>query len=325
MDRRTFVGAFAGGLVIAPAAVKGQSAAKLHRIGYLAYATAEQAAPLVRTFTTGMRDLGYVEDRDFVFEQRYGDGTLDRLPDLAADLARSRVDVIVTGSYPMAAAAKRATTSIPIVMIGVVDPVGLGLIANLARPGGNITGLAIDAGPEMTAKGLGLLKEIIPGLARVGVLRQVQFETGMAKQLEVPARKLNVTLDVVDVRTIGEIESAFATLGAKRVGAVIISGSMFWVRRRQIAELALQHRLPAFHALKDYAQAGLLVTYGANLDDLYRRAAAYVDRILKGARPGDLPVEQPAKFELVINLKTARALGLTIAQAVLLRADEVIR
>ena len=322
MDRRTFIRACAGSLVIARTGAEAQSAAKAYRVGYLTYATPEQVAPLVREFTDGLRELGYVEGRNIIVERHYGDGTLTRLPNLAADVVRSRVDVIVTGTNPIAAAAKRATATIPIVMVGTFDPVGTGLVTNLARPGGNVTGFCVDASPEMSGKNLGLLAEIVPRLSRIGVLRQAGYQ---GADLEAAAQKLNMELYVVDVRTIDELENAFQTMRRKQVGAILIRGSLFYVRRQQVADLALKYRLPATHMLKEYAQAGLLLTYGANLPDLYRRAAGYVDRIVKGAKPSDLPIEQPTKFELVINLVTAKALGLTISQSLLLRADEVIR
>jgi len=322
MDRRTFIRACAGSLVIARTGAEAQSAAKAYRVGYLTYAPPEQVAPLVRAFTDGLRELGYVEGRNIIVERHYGDGTLTRLPDLAADVVRSRVDVIVTGTNPIAAAAKRATATIPIVMVGTFDPVGTGLVTNLARPGGNVTGFCVDASPEMSGKNLGLLAEIVPRLSRIGVLRQAGYQ---GADLEAATQKLNMELYVVDVRTIDELENAFQTMRRKQVGAVLIRGSLFYVRRQQVADLALKYRLPATHMLKEYAQAGLLLTYGANLPDLYRRAAGYVDRIVKGAKPSDLPIEQPTKFELVINLVTAKALGLTISQSLLLRADEVIR
>jgi putative ABC transport system substrate-binding protein len=322
MDRRRFIRACTGSIVIARSGAEAQPASKAYRVGYLTYATPEQTAPLLRELIEGLRELGYVEGRNIIIERHYGDGTLTRLPDLAADVVRSRVDVIVTGTNPIAAAAKRATATIPIVMVGTFDPIGTGLVANLARPGGNVTGLCVDAGAEQSGKNLGLLAEIIPGLSRVGVLRQAGYR---GADLEAAAQKLNMQLYVVDVPTIDELESAFQTMRQKQVGAVLIRGSLFYGSRKQVADLALKYRLPATHGLKEYAQAGLLLTYGANLPDLYRRAASYVDRIVKGTKPSDLPVEQPTKFELVINLITAKALGLTIPQSLLLRADEVIR
>ena len=319
MNRRTFVGAVA---VSALARSEAQPAAKTPRVGFLTYATREQSTQLLGEFKAGLRELGYVDGRTLVVEAHYGDGSQNRLPELAAGVVRSGVDLIVTGTNPIAAATKRATATIPIVMVGTVDPVGAGLVANLARPGGNVTGLCVDASAEMLGKNLALLAEIVPGLSRVGLLRHAGFE---GLQIEAAARKLNVELVSVDVRRIEELQSAFETMHRKAVGAVVVRGSLFYLQRRQVAELALKHRLPATHVLKEYAEAGLLVTYGADLADLYRRSAGYVDRIVRGAKPGDLPVEQPAKFELVINLVTAKALGLTIPQSLLLRADRVIR
>jgi putative ABC transport system substrate-binding protein len=325
MDRRTFIGAVAGGLVIARPVAYAQPAAKVYRIGFLTAGSAEQTAQLFRALDEGLRDLGYSEGRNIAFERRYADGRMERLPDLAADLVRLRVDVIVSGSNPITAAAKRATTTVPIVMIGVLDPVGAAFVASLARPGGNITGVTTDASAEIQAKYLGLLTEIVPGLSRVGVLRQAEYGSFGFAQLEAAARKLNVALDVVEIRSLDQLEGAFATMAGKRVGAVVVVGSLFYLRRQQLADLALKHRLPAIHAIKDYAQVGLLLTYGPNLPELYRQAAGYVARILRGARPADLPVEQPTKFELVINLKTAKALGITIPKDMLLRADEAIQ
>jgi putative ABC transport system substrate-binding protein len=322
IQRRTFLRACAGGLVVARSRAGAQPATKPYRVGFLTYATPVQSVVLLREFTEGLRELGYVDGRNVAIVPLYGDGTLNHLDDLAAAIVRSHVEVIVTGSNPIAAAAKRATTTIPIVMIGALDPVGFGLVGNLPRPGGNLTGLCVDASDEMSGKMLELLREIVPGLPRVGVLRQAGYRDA---HIETAARRLNIELHAVDVRTIDELESAFANLVRKRVGAVFVKGSLFYVQRQRVAELALKHRLPAIHALKEYAQAGLLITYGANLADLYRRAASFVDRIAKGANAGDLPVEQPTKFDLVINLRTAKALGVTISESLLLRANAVIR
>ena len=324
MDRRTFICCFAGIFPVSLAA-DAQPTEKVYRIGILLGATAESVESLFRALDEGLRNLGYVEGRNVVFERRYADGRLERLPDLAADLARLRVNVIVTGSNIHVAAAKRATARIPIVMVGAVDPVGAGFITNLARPGGNITGLSSDASREIWGKNLAWLKETLPKLSRVGVLGQVQSEGGIAA-LDAAAQQLDVALDVVAIRSPDDYEGAFAAMTGKRVGAVlVIPGPLTYMRRQQIADLALKYHLPAATVLNEFAQAGALMTYGANLPDLYRRAASYVDKILRGAEPGDIPVEQPTKFELVINLKTARALGLTIPQPLLLRADEVIK
>jgi putative tryptophan/tyrosine transport system substrate-binding protein len=325
MDRRRFVGALAGGLAAASSVTDAQPATKVYRIGFLALATGESAIGIFQALKDGLRDLGYVDGRNIVFDPRYGEGRQERLPDLASELVRLRADVIVAGTNPAVAAAKRATTTIPIVMASVADPVGAGFIANLARPGGNITGVTIDASAEILGKNLGLLVEIVPRLSRVGVLRQLPYVSGFA-ELEAAARKLNVELYVVDIRSPDDIEGAFLAMAAKQVGAVVIlAGAFAFARRQRVAELALKHRLPAIHLLREYVDAGLLMSNGPNLPDIFRRAATYVDKILKGTKPAELPVEQPTKFELVINLKTAKALGVTIPQPLLLRADEVIQ
>jgi putative tryptophan/tyrosine transport system substrate-binding protein len=325
MDRRRFVGALAGSLAVASSVTDAQPTTKVYRIGFLALATGESAVGIFRALKDGLRDLGYVDGRNIVFDPRYGDGRQERLPDLASELVRLRADVIVAGTNPAVAAAKRATTTIPIVMASVADPVGAGFIANLARPGGNITGVTIDASAEILGKNLGLLVELVPRVSRVGVLRQLPYVSGFA-ELEAAARKLNVELYVVDIRSPDDIEGAFLAMAAKQVGAVVIlAGAFAFARRQRVAELALEHRLPAIHLLREYVDAGLLMSNGPNLPEIFRRAATYVDKILKGTKPAELPVEQPTKFELVINLKTAKALGVTIPQPLLLRADEVIQ
>jgi putative ABC transport system substrate-binding protein len=325
MNRRGFIGAFTGGLVVAGSVAEAQPAARIHRIGVLFAATSESTDSLLRALTEGLRDLGYAENRHFVFERRYADGRLERLPELAAELVRLRADMIVTGSNVHVAAAKRATATIPIVFVGAADPVGAGFITSLARPGGNITGLSSEASREVQAKNLTLLKEMIPNLSRVALLGEVLSQEGSAA-LEAAARQLNMALEVVDIRGAEDFESAFAVMAYKRVGAVIVGGGpLTYQRRQQIAELAFKHRLPAIHVLNEYPRAGLLMSYGPDLADLYRRAASYVDKILRGSKPADLPVAQPTKLELVINLKTAKALGIAIPQSLLLRADEVIQ
>jgi putative ABC transport system substrate-binding protein len=268
-----------------------------------------------------LRNLGYVDNRNVILLPRYGDGTPERLPELAADLVRLRPDVIVTGSQLITIAAKRATPIIPIVMVGAADPVGTGLVSSLARPGGNVTGLSIDGGSEMGSKGIELLGEMVPGLSRIGVLRHPIHPATMYAEIELVAKRMNIAVEPVEIREVDEIEAGFARMRSRRVAAVIIMGPFFWVHRRQVAELALRYRLPAFQALRDFAEAGLLATYGANLEDLWRRAASYVDRILRGAPPAELPVEQPTKFDLVINLRTAKALGIKVPQSVLARAE----
>jgi putative ABC transport system substrate-binding protein len=325
MQRRPFIRALACGLVTSRVEAQTQPSSRIPRVGFLTHASAEETARYFDAFKEGLRGFGYVDQRSVVLEPRFGDGRLERLPDLAADLVRSRPDVIVTGSQPIAIAARRATTTIPIVMVGVVDPVGVGLISTLARPGGNVTGLSLDAGPEMGGKSVELLLELTPTLSRLGVLRHPVHGAELYAAIEAAAKRMNLAVDVVEVRDAREIEAAFVRLKSLRVGAAVIIGPFFWVHRRQVAEFALQHRLPAFHALRDFAAAGLLLSYGANLEHLFGRAASYVDRILKGARPGELAVEQPTKFDLVINLGTAKALGISVPPSLLARADEVIQ
>jgi putative tryptophan/tyrosine transport system substrate-binding protein len=252
-------------------------------------------------------------------------GRWDQLPGLAAELVRVRPDVIVTGSSVHVAAVKHATTTIPVVMVFTADPVGAGFIASLARPGGNITGLSADASPELWAKYLTFLRDVVPKLTRVGVIGQTAAQVEFA-QLEVASRKLDISLEVVGLRGPDGFDDAFAGMMRKRVGAllVVVSPVTYQLKER-IAEAALKARLPTISNANQYTEAGLLMSYGPPLLDLYRRAASYVDKILRGASPADLPVEQPTKFELVINLGTARMLGVTIPQPMLLRADQTIQ
>jgi len=249
---------------------------------------------------------------------------MERLPDLAAELVRLKVDVIVTGTNLHVAAVRRATTTIPIVMIFTADPVGAGFVASLARPGGNVTGLTADASPDLWAKYLSLLKEVVPGLSRVGVLGQVASQVGFA-ELEAASQNLGVALEVADLQRPEDIDRAFATMISQRVEAlVVVVGPLTYLLRQEIADAALKHQLPAMTNASQFAQAGLLMSYGPNVEDLYRQAATYVDKILRGASPADLPVGQPTKFEFVINMKTAKALGLEVPPSLLATADEVI-
>jgi ABC-type uncharacterized transport system substrate-binding protein len=277
------------------------------------------------TAEAGLRDLGYVEGKSIVIEYRWAEGKYDRLPNVVAELIALKVDVIVTaGGTPSALAAKHATTTIPIVVTGVGDAVGTGLVASLARPGGNITGLT-DSVPELHAKRLELLKEAVPRTGRVAVLINPanRTRTGLTP-LESAARSLKVELQTVDVRRPSEFERAFSTMAESRVDAVVVmQDALLNANVRLIADLAAKKRLPSSGS-KDFAEAGGVIGYGWNISDNNRRAALFVDKILRGTKPADLPVEQPTKFELVINLKTAKALGLTIPQSVLGRADQVI-
>jgi putative ABC transport system substrate-binding protein len=325
MDRRRFVGAFAGGLFIARSIAEAQPAAKVYRVGFFLGASGGSVATLFDAFSEGMRDLGYVEGRNVVYERRYADGHMDRLPEIAAELVRLKVDVIVTGSSIHVAAARKATATIPIVMIFTADPVEAGFIKSLSRPGGNVTGLSADASRELWSKYLTILKEIVPKLSRVGVLGQVKTQVEFA-ELDAAARKLDIAVEVADMQSAGDLDGAFSAMANKKVGAVLVVVSpLTYLLKELIAESAIRYRLPTISNANQYAEAGLLMSYGPKLEDLYRRAAIYVDKILHGASPADLPVEQPSRFELTINLKTSKALALTIPQSLLMRAEEVIQ
>ena len=325
MDRRTFVSACAGSLVITPSIVKAQPAGKVYRVGFLLGATEESVVSLFRALKEGLQELGYIEGRNLVLDRRYGDGKMERLPDLAGELVRAKVEVIVTGTNIHVAAARRVTSTIPIVMVFADDPVRAGFVASLARPGGNVTGLSADASSELWGKYLSMLKELVPKLSRVGVLGQMSSNVGFA-ELAAASRKLDVALDVGDLRTAEDLDGAFDAMNRKHVGAVlVIVGPLTYLLRQRISELALKFHLPAITNVNQFTQVGLLMSYGPNLPDLYRRAASYVDKILRGATPADLPVEQPSRFELTINLKTARSLGVVIPNSLLLTAAEVIQ
>jgi ABC-type uncharacterized transport system substrate-binding protein len=323
MDRRTFVGTLAGGLMIGRSIADAQPASKTYRVGFLLGATRESVASLFNALRDGMRDLGYVEGRNLVFEQRYAAGDMGKLPELAAELVAMRVDVIVTGTNLHVAAVRRATTTVPVVMVFVEDPVGSGFVASLSRPGGNVTGLSAEASSELWGKYLTLLKEVVPRLSRVGVIGQVSSKVGFA-ELATASRKLGIALEVADLQSPRDLDGAFDAVVAKHVEAVLlVVGPLTYLLMQPIADLAIKHRLPTITNAVQYTQAGLLMSYGPNLDDLYRRAASYVDKILRGANPGDLPVEQPSHFELTISLRTAKTLGLTIPQSLLVRADVI--
>ncbi len=318
------------GLLAAPLAADAQPATKVHRIGILlpgSPAPPSTPSAALEAFLQGLRDLGYVEGRNIAIEYRYAQGKLDPLQDLAAELVRLNVDVIVTSTTPAIQAAKKATSTIPIVMAAVGDPVVTGLVAGLARPGGNITGLSLLA-PELAGKRLELLKETLPRLSRVAVLWNSASPAMVHtfREARVAAEALGVRLQSLEVQgDPTDFERAFSAIAKERPDGLFVTLDPFTsLHRGRIAELAAQHRLPAIYELREFVDAGGLMAYGPSSRDLWRRAATYVDKILKGAKPGDLPVEQPTRFELVINLKTARALGLTIPQSVLLRADHLI-
>ena len=329
MDRRAFLGTLAGGLLVAPLAAEAQPAGKMPRVGYLSPGSSSDPGRQRRfeAFRQGLRELGYVEGQDIVIESRWAEGKYERYPALAADLVRLKVDVIVAVGGRASQDAQQATRTIPIVMSVTIDPLGTGLVASLARPGGNVTGLSLMAS-EVVGKQLELLKEVVPKVSRVALLWN-PANPGSAPQLreaEASARVLGVRLQTLEARVPQEIDRAFAAMTRERAGAlVVLTDSIFTNQRRQIAELAAERRLPAVYGNSEHAEAGGLVAYSANFLDLERRAATFVDKILKGAKPADLPVEQSTKFELIINLKTAKALGLTIPPSLLSRADEVIQ
>jgi len=304
-----------------------KQAAKVPRIGFLSALSPDGVPAWLETFRQGLRDLGYVEGKNIVIEWRYAEGKLNRLPSLANELVSLKVDVIVSGGPAVTRAAKEATSTIPIVMGFDNDPVGSGFVASLARPGGNITGLSNFA-PEMSGKRLELLKEIVPKLSRVAVLGE-STQPGNAqilKETELAAGTFGVQLQSLDVRGPKDIETAFQAASKGRAGAVLVlSSPVATSYRTQLADLAVKSRLPAIYSQRENAEAGGLMYYGVHTPDLFRRAATYVDKILKGAKPADLPVEQPTKFEFVVNLKTAKQIGLTIPPNVLARADKVIK
>jgi putative ABC transport system substrate-binding protein len=321
MDRRAFVtGALA--VLAAPLAVYGQTAGKVYRIGFLRRTSPEPAA--IEAFRQGLRELGYVEGQNVIIEQRYAHGAHERLSRLARELLERKVDVLVVDGQLTVQAAREVAGTTPIIFTLVGDPVGAGIVASLARPGGTITGLTSFSG-ELIPKRLQLLREVVPA-ARVGVLyNPPNTAARRVEQLTETARSLGLELRPVEARSPEALGDAFGTMSREGVGAVLVwNDAMFVSQRARIAELAAQHRLPAVYEDRQFAEAGGLMTYGPNEAANFRRAAAFVDKILKGAKPADLPVEQPTKFELVINMKTAKTLGLTIPQSVLLRADEVI-
>ena len=326
-SRRKLIIAFGAGALAAPLASFAQQQGKVWRIGYLQGSTREAQTYLIQAFEGGLREKGYTLGRDLVIEYRFADGRLERLPELAAELVRLKVDVIVTGVNPGTIAAKKATTTIPIVIAGSFNPVEEGLVASLAHPGGNVTGLTLDTGAEVVTKRLQLLRDINPKLSRVASLTGIgmAYTPSQVKALEDAGRGLGITILPVVFRGADDIGEAFTGIRSARAGAVIVSGGPVVLEHRvRIAELALKNRLPAIGNNRQQTDSGFLMSYGPSTADQWRRAAGYVDRILKGAKPADLPVEQPVTFEFVINLKTAKALGLTVPPTLLALADEVI-
>ena len=313
-------------LLTAPLTSNAQQAAKVPRLGLLIPGSSPAFVSRIETFRHGLRDLGYVEGRNITMEYRFADGQADRLPALVAELIRLKVDILVVDGTTAIRPAQHATTTIPIVMAISGDPVGEGLVASLARPGGNITGLSSRA-PELSGKRLEILKEAVPDLSRVAALWHRDAPVGTyVKETQAAAQALGLQLQALEVQSPDALDQVFAAMTREHADAlVVLPSAQFFSHQRVVAELAMTHRLPTMFGGREAAEAGGLMSYGPHYDDFYRRAATYVDKILKGAKPADLPVEQPMKFELVINLKTAKALGITIPPMLLFQADEVIQ
>lgn len=326
MKRRDFVLALAA--VFAPRPGAAQSTKKVWRIGYLSLATPDSDHHRVAGFRQGLRDLGYVEGQNLVIEERYAFNETAKVADLAADLLRREVALIVVYGTPAIAVLKQRVEALPVVMTVHADPVGAGIVPSLARPGGNITGLT-DGHTELAPKRLEILKEIVPSVSRVAVLFNPD-NPSIARQwklVQPAAPRLGVAVMPVEIRGADEIERAFAAIAKQRADAVFMSPDPTWWagHERRIADLAIKQRLPAIGTVREFADNGVLAAYGTNFTDLWRRSATYVDKILKGAKPADLPVEHPTKFDLVLNLKTAKALGISVPRAVVQRADYIIQ
>jgi len=326
VERRAFIGAVTGGLLAAPLAGEGQESTTRPRVGFVGAESQSTNQHFLDAFRQGMRDNGYVDGQNVTIDARWADGRSERFPELIGELIRLDSRVIVTVSLQAALAAKKFTTSTPIVFIAS-DPLGVGLVASLARPGGNVTGLSLFLGEEFSSKWLELLREVIPRVSRVAVLlnRASPASVGYLTVLQGAAQKLGIKLWPQDVRDLSQFEGAFAAMVAERAQGLVVVVDPLTVRYRgRIVELAAKNRIPAVYGFREFVDAGGLMAYGVNVPYLCRRAAGYVDKILKGTKPGDLPIEQPTTFELVINLKTAKALGLTIPPSLLARADQVI-
>ena len=328
MQRREFTTLFGGTAVAWPrSAWAQQPTGRVYRVGYLAIGSREQTLHLVRAFEEGLRSLGYRSGENVVIAYRFADGEMERLPALAADLVRIGVDIIVSGNNDATVAAMKATTTISIVMINGADPVSVGLVASLARPGGNVTGFSSEPGDEIYGKRLGLLKETLPNLSRVGILWNPDNAPNQSRLTWIrdATQALGLTLVPAEARRLDALEQAFAAMVTERAQVLLVlSDGVLFNSRGQIAGMAVRNRLPAISAVREYAEAGFFLSYGIDLPDQFRRSAVFVDKILKGAKPADLPIEQPTKFELVVNLKTAKALGLDVPPSMLARADEVI-
>jgi putative ABC transport system substrate-binding protein len=325
MRRRELFGVL-GGAIAWPLAAHAQQATKIPRLGFMGNSTAALEANLVGPFRQRLRELGYEEGRNLAIEFRWAEGHYDRLPALVANLLATKVDVIVTAGTPAALAVKQATSTVPLVMVAVGDPVGTGLVPSLARPGGNITGLSSIA-PDLEGKRLELLREVLPTLSHVACFFNSlnPFHHVSMRQAHAAAQPLRIKLQAHDVRTSQDLTGAFAAIAQEKPDALLILADRVFLHDRQrIIDFAAQHRLPNVNAYRELVEAGGLMSYGPSYEDMHKRAADYVDKILKGAKPGDLPIEQPTKFTLIINLKAAKALGLDVSPMLVARADEVI-
>jgi putative ABC transport system substrate-binding protein len=334
MDRRAFIGTLAGGLLAAPLAAGAQQAGKVYRVGLIfttspvsEMAGPEPVHPAARAFVRGLRALGYVEGQNLLLERRSAEGRYERFGDIVAELVRLKADVIVTVGDPMVRAAKAVTTTVPIVMSNNGDPVGEGFVQSLARPGGNITGLTVAVGPEIEAKRLELLRDAVPGVSRIAYLwskEDNELDSPFGKSVRTAAQGLGVTLLLAEY-TPHQYTDSFTLISRARADALFVGASPAgYADRRLIVDFATRTRLPSMFSYREAVELGGLMSYGVNFADVFRRAAGYVDKILRGAKPADLPVEQPTELELVINLKTAKALRLTIPPSLLQRADQVI-
>jgi putative ABC transport system substrate-binding protein len=313
-------------LLVAPLVAGAQPVGTVHRIGFLGNSTAVLEAHLVEPFRDGLRDLGYLEGRNALIEYRWAEGRYERFPALIAELIALKVDVIVTAGTPATQAVKKATTSVPLVMVAVGDPVATGIVASLRRPGGNITGLT-SISEDLEGKRLELLREVLPAVSRVAVLWNPENQSLLAelKEIQAAAQVLGMNVQAMKVRTPGELDETFKAIVRERPGALLVMADRLFLHNRQrIMDFATKQRLPGVYAYRELVEAGGLMSYGPSYPGMHRRAAYFVDRILKGAKPADLPVERPTKFELLVNLKAAKALGLTIPPSVLQRADQVI-
>jgi putative ABC transport system substrate-binding protein len=328
MERRSFMGAMAGSAALATLGAFAQPAGKIYRIGYLSTPSAAAVRNALDAFLAKLRELGWIDGQTIAIEYRWAEGDVDRLPGLAADLVMRKVDLIIAPAASAALAAKKATATIPIVMMFPIEPVELGLVASLSKPGGNVTGTTYAPDSGIFGKQLELLKEAVPGANRVAVLwnpADPGFTSQRSEVLESVARTRRIRLQRVAASNAQDLDGAFAAMVRERADALIGSGSSTWiVHRAKLAELAVRHRLPTMYGYREMVEAGALMSYGVNMVDFIGRAAIYVDKILKGAKPADLPVEQPTKFELTINLKTAKAIGVSLPQPLLVRADQVL-